>query len=61
MADNTTSNAALGEIDGQIDSSEQSPGSCVRGKVGFDVPSGATPKTLIFQTLLGKSYTWTVG
>jgi len=60
MADNTTSNAALGEIDGQIDSSDQAPGSCVRGKVGFEVPSGETPKTLIFQTLTGNPYSWSV-
>jgi len=51
MKDNTTANAALGEVDGQIDSSNQAPGSCVRGKVGFEVPSGETPTTLIFQVL----------
>jgi hypothetical protein len=62
MKDNTTADAALGEVDGQIDSSDQSPGSCVRGKVGFEVPPGETPSTLVFQVAFSSdSLRWRVG
>jgi hypothetical protein len=62
MKDNTTADAALGEVDGQIDSSDQSPGSCVRGKIGFEVPTGETPATLIFQQVgIGQALQWKVG
>jgi len=61
MKDNTTADAALGEVDGQIDSSQQAPGTCVRGKVGFEVPAGETPATLIFQVALsGNPLQWRV-
>jgi hypothetical protein len=62
MKDNTVADAALGEIDGQIDSSDQAPGTCIRGKVGFEVPPGEVPATVIFSTIGGDSILqWSIG
>ncbi len=49
MTDNTTAPVELGAVDRQIDSSDQSAGSCVRGAVGFQVPDGEIPAEVIFQ------------
>jgi hypothetical protein len=63
MKDNTTASTvnSLAQVSGQIDSSGQPAGSCVRGKVGFDVPPGETPGTLIFEADgFGQPVQWSV-
>jgi hypothetical protein len=49
MTDRTTVTAALGAVDGQIDPADQAPSQCIRGKVGFELPSGETPAAILFR------------
>ncbi|MBO0729897.1 MAG: DUF4352 domain-containing protein [Acidimicrobiaceae bacterium] len=60
MSDNTKIDPALGAVDGQIDSSRVSPGDCVRGNVGFAVPSGTKPEALYFQPFGSSALRWTL-
>ncbi|MBO0692367.1 MAG: nuclear transport factor 2 family protein, partial [Acidimicrobiaceae bacterium] len=61
MPDNTKVNAELGAVDGQIDSSDVGTGDCIRGKVGFALPTGTRPSALYFEELLGGSpLRWTL-
>jgi Domain of unknown function (DUF4352) len=60
MPDNTKISAALGAVDGQIDSSKVTPGDCVRGRVAFDVPAGTQPEALYFQPFGSSALRWTL-
>lgn len=42
--------AELASCDGQIDTTKLSPGTAIRGELGFEIPKGATPKTLKMAT-----------
>jgi hypothetical protein len=60
MSDNTKADAALGDVDGQIDSSTVAPGDCVRGKVGFEVPAGKQPVSILFQPFGATALKWSI-
>lgn len=60
LPDNTKVSAALGAVDGQIDSSRVAAGDCLRGKVGFAVPSGSQPEALYFQPFGSSALRWTL-
>jgi hypothetical protein len=60
MPDNTKVDAELAAVDGQIDSSDVVPGDCVRGRVGFAIPSSTQASALYFQTFTGNPLRWTL-
>ena len=63
MKDSTTAESAGAVwLYGQVHSSDQPAGTCVGGKVAFDVPSGEVPATLLFEMPgSGETLRWKVG
>lgn len=58
LADHRRLSAELGSVEGQISSDQVPPGDCLKGKVGFEVPSGSKPVAFYFETYRREVLKW---